>query len=328
MRLPLCIMGCGGYARTVLNDIHDMTDVVELYFASRDIAKAREYCETFGGAGYFGSYEDAIADPRVKAAYFFTPHDIHLDNALMAAKHSKHILVEKPIARTVEESREMIRAAREAGVRLMVGENYRFLPTVRRAKQIIEQGNIGTLRLIQAHGESYRKPTSWRTNLEMTGGGVFIDGGIHFVDVLMYLGGFPLSLSAERPPKAFRNIGGEDGMALMARLPGGVVGLINFSRGTPIKDNRQRISVTGTDGQLAFVPYGGEIEFEDVNGKRTIRLPEARRGVRGMITEFRDAIAEGRDPEMSGEEALLNLVVVLGAYQSADEKREVELAPP
>ena len=177
MRLALCIVGCGGYAKTVLNDIYEMTDVLDLYFASRDISKAKEYSEMYGGSGYFGSYEEAIADPRVQAAYFFTPHNVHLENTLLAAKHSKHILMEKPIARTIAESTKMIKVAQDAGVKLMVGENYRFVPAVRRAKEIIDQGNIGEVRVIQAYGESYGAPTSWRTSIEMTGGGVFIDGG-------------------------------------------------------------------------------------------------------------------------------------------------------
>ena len=85
MTLSLCIAGCGGYARSVLDSVHDMTGEFDFYFASRDEAKAREYCETYGGAGYFGGYEEAAADPRIEAMYFFTPHDTHLGNARMAA---------------------------------------------------------------------------------------------------------------------------------------------------------------------------------------------------------------------------------------------------
>ena len=106
MKLALCIVGCGRYADAVLNDIHDMTDEFDFYFASRDLEKAREYCERFGGADYFGSYEEALSDARVQAAYFFTPHHVHLENTELAARHGKHILVEKPIARTIEESQE------------------------------------------------------------------------------------------------------------------------------------------------------------------------------------------------------------------------------
>ena len=209
MKLALCIVGCGRYADAVLNDIHDMTDEFDFYFASRDLEKAREYCERFGGADYFGSYEEALSDTRVQAAYFFTPHHVHLENTELAARHGKHILVEKPIARTIEESRKLMRTAEEAGVKLMVAENFRFLHTVRRAKSMIATGtlgSIGNLRLIDIKVEAFRPPTSpWRYDASLTGGGSFIDAGIHYVDLIMNLGGMPTQVYAATPTKVHRH---------------------------------------------------------------------------------------------------------------------------
>lgn len=328
MKLSLCIMGCGGYARLVLRDIREMTDDFEFYFASRDEGKAKAYCEEYGGAGFFGSYEAALKDPRVDAVYFFTPHHVHLDNALLAARHSKHILMEKPIACTAEESRQMIRAARDAGVRLMVAENYRFLPAVEKCKEVMEAGNIGDLRLIHIQAEGFTIPTEWRTEAEMTGGGVFIDGGIHFVDILLNLGGFPERVYAAKPPQVHKKSQGEDGIAMMARLPGGSVGMINFSRATPLKGQRHLVAVTGSKGYITFEPYGSELAVETPTVKRAVRLPQAYRGVRGMVKEFKASVQEGREPLMSGEEGLKDLAIVLAAYRSADQGGEVALTPP
>ena len=317
MKLSLCIVGCGGYARDVLDKIRDTTDDLELYFASRDLSKAREYCQVYGGAGSFGSYDEAIADPRVDAAYFFTPHHLHLENALIAARHSKHILMEKPIARTVEEAGKMIRAARDAGVKLMVAENYRFLPAVAKCKELIGQGSIGAVRLIQAHNEGYSQPTGWRTSSESSGGGVFIDGGIHFVDLVVNLGGLPERVYAPIPPGTFPDVEGEDGLVMVCRLPDGAIGLINYSSGTPVTQPRQWIDITGTEGNLSFPAEGDELVVESSGARRVIQLPEARRGVPGMVNEFVDSILEDREPLMSGEEGLKDLAVVLAAYRSA-----------
>ena len=224
MKLSLCIVGCGAYARKVVGDIHDMTEELELFFASRDADKAREYCEEFGGAGFFGSYEEAAADPRVQALYFFTPHHLHLENALLAERHAKHILVEKPIARTLDESGEMIRAAQRARVKLMVAENYRYLPSVVQAKKLIAKGEIGDVRMIRIEAESFRESTGWRSSADYRGGGGFIDGGIHAVDMLLNLGGFPESAYAATPPKLFAGAEGEDDMVMVGRLPGSAVG--------------------------------------------------------------------------------------------------------
>jgi predicted dehydrogenase len=328
MRLSLCVAGCGRYARTVLQDIHDMTDDLELFFASRDINKARQYCEEFGGTGFFGSYEEAAADPRVKAMYFATPHDLHLENTLLAANNGKHILVEKPIARNLAESIQMIQAARKAEVKLMVAENVRFFPVVQQSKAVIDEGTIGQPRLIQIQAERLRPYAGWRTSKEVMGGGVFIDGGIHFVDMMVCFGGFPERVYAVKPPQVLLDMEGEDSIVMVANLPSGGVGLINFSEGSPIKGMRRKISVTGTRGHLDFDLFGTELSIETPESSRTVRVPDARNGARGMVSEFRNSIIEDREPSMSGHEALSDLVVVLGAYRSSEEGRAVSLSLP
>ena len=308
MKLALCIVGCGRYADAVLNDIHDMTDEFDFYFASRDLEKAREYCERFGGADYFGSYEEALSDTRVQAAYFFTPHHVHLENTELAARHGKHLLVEKPIARTIEESRKLMRTAVEAGVKLMVAENFRFLHTVRRAKSMIATGtlgSIGNLRLIDIKVEAFRPPTSpWRYDASLTGGGSFIDAGIHYVDLIMNLGGMPSQVYAATPTKVHRHSEGEDGLVLIANLPNDAVAVFNFSRATSRNAEYNYVGITGTQGYIEFKPYGSEITFENTLVRRTVRLPEAHRGAREMVREFRECIQQERPPLTDGEEGI------------------------
>ena len=332
MKLSLCIVGCGGYAKSVLDDVHDMTDVAQYYFASRDVEKARSYCETYGGIGYFGSYEDAARDPRVKAMYFFTPHDVHLENTRLATSHGKHVLMEKPIARTIPEARELILATQDAGVRLMVAENFRFLPAVDKAKELIAKGAIGDLRLIQVQNEGYdTDAVNWRASVARAGGGRFIDGGVHFVDMLINLGGIPERVYAvAESPKVLPDFGGEDGVLLTAHLPGGVTGLIQYSGGTSITTRCDNVKVTGTRGQLSFPSFGSEVTVETRQGKHTIQTVPARRGVRGMLREFRDCVAEDREPVMSGQEALNDLDalgVLLGADQVAEARRIIAEGP-
>lgn len=327
MKISLCIMGCGDYAKTVLNDISDMTDLFEFYFASRDRAKAERYCTQYAGAGYYGSYEEAAADPKIDAMYFFTPHNVHLENARLAAESSKHILMEKPVARNMEEARQLIRVASDARVRLMVAENYRFLPSVERAKDMIDAGDIGRLRQIQIDAEEFREPTEWRTDAALTGGGAFIDGGIHYVDVMMALGGYPSSVYAVKPPQVHRQSQGEDGIALIARLPNGVVGLLNFSRATQLERPIDEIKVTGSGGTLVFHTKGTEIAVHTNTARRVVAIPEARRGVRPMLREFHSSISENREPSTSGTEAMKALAIVLAAYRSADEGDVVSLDP-
>ena len=328
LKLSLCIVGCGGYARTVLEEIGDVAERFQLFFASRDLEKARSYSETYGGAGFFGSYEEAAGDDRVAALYFLTPHHVHLENAQLAARHRKHILVEKPIARTIKEAQEMIAAARNAGVRLMVAENWRFLAALDKCKELMAQGAIGDLRLIQIQAESYGKPTEWRADAKLNGGGWLIDGGIHFVDALISLGGYPERLYAAMPPPAFSGTQAEDGAVITVHLPGGALGLLNYSGATPVGGERRVFKVRGTKGQISFDAFGAEVTLETPDEQRTIRLQEGGRGVRGMMREFRSCVLEEREPVMSGEEGLRDLAIVLAAYRSAERSAEVSVTPP
>ena len=330
MKLSLCVVGCGRYAANVLTEIHDMTDEFDFYFASRDLSKAKAYCERFGGIDYFGSYDEALSDPRVDAAYFFTPHHTHLQDAELAARHGKHILMEKPIGRAIEESQALVKVAQDAGVQLMVAENFRFLHTARRAKSMIETGalgSIGELRLIDIKVEAFRPPsTPWRYDAALTGGGSFIDAGIHYIDLIVNLGGMPTQVYAAAPAKVHRRSEGEDGLVLLANLPNDAVAVFNFSRATSRNDERNYVGITGTKGYIEFAPYGREITFENTLVKRTVRLPEAHRGAPEMLREFRDCIRQDRPPIMTGEEAIKDLAIVLAAYRSAAERRHVSLS--
>ena len=325
MRLGMCIVGCGSYARTVLSNIHDMTDDLELFFASRDRNKAEEFSHEFGGSAYFDSYEEAADDPRVAALYFFTPHHLHLEHALLAARYAKHVLMEKPIAPTIDESQEMIRATRDAGVKLMVAENYHFLPTVVKSKELIAEGAIGDLRLVQIHFEGYAEYSGWRARASERGGGVFIDGGVHAVDVLVHLAGTPERVYASTPRHLFDHIEGEDSIVMTAHLPNGRIGLITYSSGTPIREGRQSVKATGTRAQLRFAPFEDNVTIETLGREETIPVADAVEGVRSMVREFRDSIREDREPAMSGDQALTDIAVVLAAYESVTEGREASV---
>ncbi|MDP7102542.1 MAG: Gfo/Idh/MocA family oxidoreductase [SAR202 cluster bacterium] len=332
MKLSICIVGCGGYARIVLDDIYDMKDEFDFYFASRDVDKARRYCQDYGGAGYFGDYEKAAADPKVESLYYFTPHDLHPDNVRQAAGHGKHVLMEKPIARTVQEASEMAGTAREAGIKLMIAENYRFLNTVDRAKEIMGAADsdnpIGDLRMIEMVVEGHGSPGEWRANLERNGGGVFIDGGIHFVDIVLNIAGFPEIVHAIQPPQLYPAVEGEDGILATATLPGGVACVINYSRSIPVEGQFQAIKLTGTRGRIAFDPRESEFTIDTPGGSSVVQVPAVRRGVRGMVSEFRRSIEEDREPVMSAHEGTKDLAFVLAAYESMRTGESVRPALP
>ena len=314
MKLSLCVIGCGGFARTFATAMRSVSGEIELYFASRDLARARSYAAEFGGAGYFGSYAAAANDPRVEALYICTPHHLHLDHSRLAASAGKHVLLEKPIARTVAEGEAIVAAAAAAGVTLMVAENYRFMPPVQRAKEIIASDGIGDVRLAQMQEEFPFKPVEWRNDAELNGGGVFIDGGIHKASMLAYLAGRPTQVYAARVPSAQPGIAAEDGVVVVTRSSLGTVGVINHT--WSMATQRPWVSISGSTGNVYFELGVPRLKLTNASGETTLELEGHPDGLAAMALEFRQSIREGRQPAMTGREAMEDLELVLKAYES------------
>lgn len=289
---------------------------IDLYFASRDEGKAAAFATEYRGAGSFGSYESAVADGRVDAVYICTPHHLHLEHARLAAGAGKHILLEKPLARTAEEARTIVAAAADAGVTLMAAENYRFMPPVMAAKELADGGAIGTLRLVQLQEDFPFQPMEWRNDAEQNGGGVLIDGGIHKASLLAYLAGDPSEVYAAEVPSAQTGMSAEDGVFAMFRFPNGLVGVINHTWSAGPHSDRPWVTVSGSKASLAFELGGDWIDIINDTGRQRKKLGSDRAGLAGMVREFRQCVQQGRRPAMTGEEGARDVALVQAAYES------------
>ena len=212
----------------------------------------------------------------------------------------------------------MLDEAYRAGVTLMVAENARFLGPVQRSKQLIDQGAIGAVRLIQLQAETPFRPSQWRNNRALNGGGVLIDSGIHKVDMLLYLTGKPTHLYAVPLPQELGHSGVEDGLVVTTRSATGVVGLIHHAWTSAQQPGPAWVAVSGTRGRLYFEPGAPWLQVDDGTSERTIQLPEDHYGLVPMVREFHDSIVAGREPQMSGADGLTDLEVVLKAYESIE----------
>ena len=143
------------------------------------------------GAQVFDSVEKLCADAWVQVVYIATPHQLHASNAIAAASCRKHILVEKPMALTLDECRAMIAAARDAGVQLVVGHSHSFDAPVLQAKKIIASGALGRVRMISAlnYTDFLYRPRRPEELDTQRGGGVLFNQAVHQVDVVRALTG-------------------------------------------------------------------------------------------------------------------------------------------
>jgi predicted dehydrogenase len=320
----VCIVGCGWIALRHAAAARGLG--LPLVFASRDRERARRYARRFAGVAAYGGYEEAMRDPAVGAVIVCTPHDRHLADVRLALAAGKHVLVEKPIARTLEEADAMIAAAAGAGRVLMVAEQFHFMPAFRRVRALLDAGRLGPLREIHLIARGFHGRSGWRLDAAAAGGGALIDGGIHYVHAMRWWGGGVRRVFGLRPPQTIRELGGEDAVTLVAGLDGGAVAMLSNSLGAPGIPKFQWSTVTGTRGSC-FADNRGR--WVAVRGGGRPRLWLFRRDVRGyvaMLGAFREAIARGGCGEMSGAEGRADLAVVLAAYRSIAERRPVDLA--
>ncbi len=322
----LCIVGCGRFATFHARAARRLGRGVALSFASRDPACAEAYRRRFGGVAAFGSYDAAAADERVHALLFCTPHHLHLDNVRLAAKHRKAALVEKPIARTLDEADQMLAEAAAAGIIFMVGENFHFVPAFVAARRLLAAGAIGEVRQIVISARGFRRPGGWRCRRGAVGGGVLIDGGIHYVHLCHDWGGPITEVSAVAPANLFAELEGEDTAFVVMRFRSGAVGMLANSFAAPGLPHGQRAWVTGREGSLGVDPRGRSLWLRRRGRSRLRVFWRDRRGLRAQLAEFVAAVREGRPPALRPEAARQDLAVVLAAYRSIETGRPASVA--
>jgi len=315
-KIRVCIVGCGEFARPHAERIKRQPDV-ELYFASRSLAKAKSYAAEYRAIGAFGSYDQAAASPDVDALIFCTPHYLHRENLELAAAHGKAALVEKPVATTVQDAQSMIDLAREAQIPFMVGENYRYMPVVLVAANLVRQGAIGRLTSVHIQAAKYQRSTGWRLSRFKMGGGALIDAGIHKLSVIRLLLGEPNVVSAVPHLKLFPEMEGEEGVSLWATCEGGAVGTLNYTWNAQSDRGAQTLVGVGEHGTMRLDFYGTEVEVATSGGVRAVPAKGDLTGIEQEQAAFLDLVRSGGQTT-NAEEALGDLRFVLAAYDSME----------
>jgi len=297
------------------------SDLVLLY-ASRSRDRAQEYASRLGGVGCFGSYEEACTDGRVDAVLICTPPSLHAELACRAAAHGKAVLIEKPVTRTLEELAVVEAAVARAGVPCMVAENYGFKPMVHLLRERLAAGEIGWAWSFELIRAGRQRVSGWRTDVELSGGGALLEGGVHWINYLRSLGGEVFDVRATRPHRRGRSsltAPVEDGLELEVRFASGAVGRLVHDWNAPSPLAVLRLStIRGDEGTIRFESNG---LFALVLGRRRrLLLPGVRdlMGRRAMLRHFVQCARDGRPPAMSLTVARRDLAVVWAAYRSLE----------
>jgi phthalate 4,5-cis-dihydrodiol dehydrogenase len=194
--IPKLKLGVAGLGRafSLMAPTFSTDPRVEVVAGADPRPEARAKFEADFRAKPYETVESMCADPAVEVVYIATPHPFHAPNAIAAARSGKHVLVEKPMALSLEECRAMIAAARDAGVRLIVGHSHSFDAPILHAKRIIAGGALGRVRMISAlnYTDFLYRPRRPEELDTAAGGGVVFNQAAHQVDVVRLLAGSPV----------------------------------------------------------------------------------------------------------------------------------------
>ncbi len=184
------IMAPGGIARAFASALRASTRQQIVAVGSRSQQRAAEFAAEFGAGSAYGSYEQLVADPQVQAIYVASPHSEHFEQAMLAIRAGKHVLVEKAFTRNAAEARKLVDAARVQGVALMEAMWTRFLPRTDIVRQLLADGALGELEtLIGDHGQSLEHVE--RMMRPELAGGALLDLGIYPVSYSFFALGAP-----------------------------------------------------------------------------------------------------------------------------------------
>ena len=222
----------------------------------------------YGFGGYYTNWRDMVQDERVQVFDNSASADVHAEPCIAAARAGKHVLCEKPLALTAADARAMWVAAEDAGVKHMTGFNYRFIPAVRLARDLIQNGELGDIyhfrgRWLYEGGDDPNRSYSRRHDRSQGGYGALGNIGVHIIDLARFLageiesvGGITATFTKERPlrdrPGEMREVTIDDAFAASVKFTGGAVGTLEASTVATGRKQNGAFEINGSKGSVIF----------------------------------------------------------------------------
>lgn len=297
---------------------------------SRSPEKRSAFAAKFGGAAK-ESFEDVLDDPEIGAVVLTTPNSLHAVQCIEAARAGKHVFIEKPMALTVADCQRMLAETGKAGVILAIGQNKRRMPAFRKVAEMVANGDVGTVILIEANSSSAfglsATPEQWRWFRSESPGGPLTSHTVHHADLFNHLLGTPARISAFTR-KICGSMEADDVMTACLEFGSGALGYLGGSMMSPA---RKYFSLLGTEG-LIFVDEDtgtlsykrkGEASFQVIDA--TDPKIQTRISLEEELDEFAACIEQGKPPEVGGREGMEAVAVLEAIVRSADSGKAVEV---
>lgn len=341
MKIKWGVIGCGGiaYRRTIPGMmLCDNAELVAVMDTNLDAAK--KVGAEFNVKYVFDKAEDLLALDEIDAVYIATPVFCHKEQVLMTAKAKKHILLEKPMGLTVNDSKEIADFCKSQGVKLGVGLMMRFGAYHQKMKELIANDVIGNVVSMRAQLTCWYPEIegNWRQNAKLSGGGALMDMGIHCIDLLQYISGTKTKTVASFTGNQTFNYSADDSSAVLLQMDSGATAFVDSNFNIPDNAAKCRLEFYGTKGSILAEGTISQVEGGNVslitsdpnaaydakqdrndNEFKTLSV-ELGNMYEKEITSFSNAILNDTDPEITADDGIFVQTVVQKAYESSKEK--------
>ncbi len=341
------VIGSGFIGNIHVDGLSHCHDAEIVAVASKTPGKAREFASARGIRDAYEDYRALLDRKDIDAVTVGVPNYLHEEVVVAAAQAGKHIMCEKPFARTIEEAERMLAAVRTAGVRLVYGEMLCFAPKYVRAKRLVDEGALGKVFLVKQSEEHDGPHSPWFWDVNLSGGGVLLDMGCHSIEFARWILDRPAVKSVQATMGTFVHQGrtkGEDHAICIIEFANDAIAIAENSWGKTggIDD---RCEIYGTKGNTradlihgnallthSRVGYGYAVEKADTTTGWTFTgfQEEWNYGFPQEMQHFVNVVKGLEQPIETGEDGLEVLRIIYAAYQSAGEGRRIEFpyTPP
>lgn len=337
--MNFAIIGCGFIAKKHAKAIEAINGAKLIAVSDKVPSAMQPYVEEYGADAY-EDLDEMLSRKDIDVVCVCTPTGLHASIAIKAANAKKHIILEKPIAMTLEETDEIIDVCKKNKVKLAIVHPNRFRPVVMELRKILDSNMLGKISHANAivnwnRNQEYYDQSYWR-GTKAFDGGALMNQAIHNLDLLLWFMGEPVEVFSMEATR-IRNIEAEDVSVGLVKFNSGALGVVQASTSVYKQNFEESITIFGEKGT---VKIGGKnaiffdhLEVEGMSEEEINALKEEIKkdpfGVPGhqrIIEDLIEAIKEDREPAVSGEEGRKSLELVLSFYESAKTNQPINLA--
>ncbi|HML21344.1 MAG TPA: Gfo/Idh/MocA family oxidoreductase [Aggregatilinea sp.] len=340
-KVRIGVIGSGFISNLHVNSLHLVPEADVVAVASLTTEVARQFADEHGIPDAYDNYEAILKRDDIDAVTVGIPNDLHEEVVVAAAQAGKHILCEKPLARSLPEGERMMAAVHAAGVKLVYGEMLCFAPKYVRAKKLIQEGALGKVFLVKQSEEHDGPHSPWFWDVNRSGGGVLLDMGCHSIEFARWILDRPRVKSVQATLGRFMHSEktlGEDHSIVVIEFENGAIAMAenSWAKTGGIDD---RCEIYGTLGNTradlvqgvglrthSKVGYGYAVEKADSTMGWTFTgfEEEWTHGFPQEMRHFVNVVQGKEEPTETGEDGLEVLRIIYAAYQSAGEGRRIE----